>query len=109
MHIKVFSIHSKCDLELYINLLINILQWPFLQKKQMIEEQKTINSRIAKNLSRMREEKGLSLQKVGDFIGVSNQQISLFEQDKNRISAAQLYVLAKGFDVDIEEFYKPID
>lgn len=73
----------------------------------MIEEQKTINTRIAKNLAKIREEKGLSLQKVGDFIGVSNQQISLFEQDKNRVSAAQLYLLAKNFNVDIEEFYKP--
>lgn len=75
----------------------------------MIEEQETINSRISKNLARIRKDKGLSLQKVGDYLGVSNQQISLFEQDKNRLSAAQLYVLAKNFDVDIQEFYKPID
>lgn len=72
----------------------------------MIEDLEAINTRIAKNLIRIREEKGLSLQKVGDFIGVSNQQISLFEQDKNRISAAQLYILSKSFNVDIEEFYK---
>lgn len=72
----------------------------------MIEEQETINAKISKNLARIRKDKGFSLQKVGDFIGVSNQQISLFEQDKNRISAAQLYILAKCFDVDINEFYK---
>lgn len=72
----------------------------------MIEDQKIINSKIAKNLSRIRTEQELSLQKVGDFIGVSNQQVSLFEQDKNRISAAQLFVLAQHLNIDINEFFK---
>lgn len=71
----------------------------------MIEEQDTLNTRISKNLEKIRKSKGLSLQKVGDYIGVSNLQISLFEKDKNRISAAQLHILAKCFDVEMEEFY----
>lgn len=75
----------------------------------MIENQKEINLLISKNLTRLRADKGLSLQKVGDLIEVSNQQISLFEQDKNRISAAQLYILAMSFEVDIYEFFKPIE
>ncbi len=74
----------------------------------MNENQKEINVFISKNLIRLRAEKGLSLQKVGDFIEVSNQQISLFEKDKNRISAAQLYILAQKLEVDIDEFFKPI-
>jgi transcriptional regulator with XRE-family HTH domain len=74
----------------------------------MIDNQKHINAFISKNLIRLRAEKGFSLQKVGDFIEVSNQQISLFEKDKNRISAAQLYILAQKFEVDIDEFFKPI-
>lgn len=75
----------------------------------MIENQREINLLISKNLIRLRADKGLSLQKVGDLIEVSNQQISLFEQDKNRISAAQLYVLARNFEVDIHEFFKPAE
>ena len=75
----------------------------------MIDNQKNINTFISKNLSRLRAEKGFSLQKVGDFIDVSNQQISLFEKDKNRISAAQIYTLAQKFEVDINEFFKLID
>ncbi|GGE91331.1 helix-turn-helix domain-containing protein [Pseudoalteromonas gelatinilytica] len=72
-------------------------------------DQAEINTRIAKNLAKIRAERGFSLQKVGDFIGVSNQQISLFEKDKNRISAGQLYALALSFGIAIEEFFKPIE
>jgi len=75
----------------------------------MIENQLEINTLISRNLNRLRVNKGLSLQKVGDLIEVSNQQISLFEKDKNRISAAQLYLLARHFEVDIYEFFKPIE
>ena len=75
----------------------------------MIENQSVINTLISKNLVRLRCDKGLSLQKVGDFIEVSNQQVSLFEKDKNRISAAQLYIIARNFEVDIHEFFKPIE
>lgn len=71
----------------------------------MIKNQSEINTLIGKNLSRLRKEKGLSLQKVGDFIEVTNQQVSLFEKDKNRISAAQLYLLAQHMNVDISEFF----
>ncbi len=71
----------------------------------MIEEQERLNNIIAKNLARIRADKCLSLQSVGDFIGVSNQQISLFEKGKNRISAAQLYLLAQNLDVGLNEFF----
>ena len=75
----------------------------------MIKNQSEINTLIGKNLSRLRKEKGLSLQKVGDFIEVTNQQVSLFEKDKNRISAAQLYLLAQNMNVDISEFFINFD
>lgn len=75
----------------------------------MIKNQSEINTLISKNLSRLRKEKGFSLQKVGDFIEVTNQQVSLFEKDKNRISAAQLYLLAQYMNVDISEFYREFD
>ncbi|SET78503.1 helix-turn-helix domain-containing protein [Thalassotalea agarivorans] len=72
----------------------------------MSEKEDQINALISKNLARIRAEKGLSLQKVADFIEVSNQQISLFEKNKNRISAAQLRVIANSLNVNIEEFFK---
>jgi len=75
----------------------------------LIKNQSEINTLIGKNLSRLRKEKGLSLQKVGDFIEVTNQQVSLFEKDKNRISAAQLYLLAQCMNVDISEFFRAFD
>ena len=58
-------------------------------------------------IARIRADKGLSLQKIADFIEVSNQQVSLFEKNKNRISAAQLCIIAKSLHVNIEEFFKP--
>ena len=74
----------------------------------MTDQEVQVNALIAKNLARIRAEKELSLQKVADFIGVSNQQISLFEKDKNRISAAQLQIISKKLRININEFFKKI-
>ena len=74
----------------------------------MTDKEAEINALIGKNLARIRAEKELSLQKVADFIGVSNQQISLFEKNKNRISAAQLQVISKKLRININEFFKKI-
>ena len=76
-----------------------------LFKSLMTDQEKQINTLIGKNLARIRAEKGLSLQKVADFIGVSNQQISLYEKNKNRISAAQLQIIAQKFGVNINDFF----
>ena len=70
-----------------------------------MDKERNINTLISKNLARIRADKELSLQKVGEFIGVSNQQISLFEKNKNRMSAAQLYLLAQHMNVDIGDFF----
>lgn len=74
----------------------------------MTDKEAEINAVIGKNLARIRAEKELSLQKVADFIGVSNQQISLFEKNKNRISAAQLQVISIKLRININEFFKKI-
>ncbi|WP_440875470.1 helix-turn-helix domain-containing protein [Thalassotalea sp. PLHSN55] len=74
----------------------------------MTDKEVEINALIGNNLARIRAEKELSLQKVADFIGVSNQQISLFEKNKNRISAAQLQVISIKLRININEFFKKI-
>lgn len=71
----------------------------------MIDQEK-VNALISKNLRKMRIERGVSLQKIGDLLEVSNQYISLLESNKNRIFAAQLAVLADYYKVDVSFFYK---
>ncbi|WP_193156271.1 helix-turn-helix domain-containing protein [Pseudoalteromonas aliena] len=70
-----------------------------------MREQKEINSLISKNLRAIRQERGHSLQALGDLLNVSNQQYSLFELNKNRIYASQLAVIANFYEVSITYFF----
>lgn len=45
------------------------------------------------------------MEKTGEILDVTPQQISRFELGQQKISAAQLYRLARGFDVPIGWFF----
>jgi len=47
----------------------------------------------------------MSMEKTGEILDVTPQQISRFELGQQKISAAQLYRLARGFDVPIGWFF----
>lgn len=46
------------------------------------------------------------MEQVAELIEVCQQQISRFELGKNRLSAAQLYRLARGLDVPVSWFFE---
>ncbi len=69
-------------------------------------DQENINTLISKNLRKIRIEKGLTLQQVGDILNVSNQQYSLLELNKNRTFSSQLAVLANYYELSVEYFYQ---
>ncbi|SCZ50778.1 helix-turn-helix domain-containing protein [Thiohalomonas denitrificans] len=64
-----------------------------------------IDSAVGRRLRTVRNQHGLSLEKVGELLNVSPQQISRFERGQHRISASQLYRLARGFDVPVGWFF----
>ncbi len=49
---------------------------------------------------------GLSLEKLGETLGVSYQQLQKYEKGSNRISASRLYQISKILDVPVSYFYE---
>lgn len=65
-----------------------------------------IDSAVGKRLRSLRNQRGLSLERVGELLEVSPQQISRLERGQHRLSASQLYRLARGFGVPVGWFFR---
>jgi transcriptional regulator with XRE-family HTH domain len=61
---------------------------------------------IATNLKRLRLERGLTGEQVGKMIGLSHSVIWEIECRSRRLSADEVFTLAKNFEVPINEFFK---
>lgn len=57
---------------------------------------------FANRLSTLRKENAMSLVKLGDLVGISNQAISLLEQAKRAPSFEVLIAVASVFDVSVD-------
>lgn len=57
-------------------------------------------------LRRLRNRRNFSMEQVAELIDVSQQQISRYELGKNRLSAVQLFRLARGLDVPVSWFFE---
>lgn len=68
-----------------------------------------LNRHIGARLRLLRLQRGLSLDSVAEIIDVSQQQVSRYELGRNRLSAAQLYRLARGLDVPVAWFFRDYD
>lgn len=64
-----------------------------------------VNAAIGGSLRKLRKQRGMSLEAVGNVIGMTYQQVQKYETGRNRISARNLYVLARFFEVDITAFF----
>lgn len=60
---------------------------------------------IGQRLRALRQEQGLSQQKLARALNVSFQQVQKYESATNRIAASRLYDLAKILNVCVLEFY----
>lgn len=60
---------------------------------------------IGKRLRALRKEQGMSLLKIGEIAGVTQQQASRLERAENQMSASQLYKFARALNVDVSWFY----
>jgi transcriptional regulator with XRE-family HTH domain len=60
---------------------------------------------IGKNIRHIRKDRGYTLEEISDLLGVSQQQLSKNEKGRNRLSAVNLYKLARYFEVNMEAFF----
>ncbi len=65
----------------------------------------SLDIHIGKRLRALRIKRGVSLEVVAEIIEVSQQQVSRYELGRNRLSAAQIYRLARGFDIPVSWFF----
>ncbi|WP_208436884.1 helix-turn-helix domain-containing protein, partial [Bartonella tribocorum] len=63
---------------------------------------------IGKRIHHRRISKGFSQRELGNFLGVSFQQIQKYEKGLNRVSAGCLLEIAKKLEVPISFFYEDL-
>lgn len=64
-----------------------------------------LRNQIGKKVKSLRLERGLSQEKLAEYVDMSREHISCIERGKNLASTETLYYLAKFFEVDIREFF----
>lgn len=74
-------------------------------KQTQRAKERTINTAIGKRIRVYRRKNDLSQRDVGDYLGVTFQQVQKWERGTNRISAARLRMLCFLFDITLEQFF----
>lgn len=64
-----------------------------------------LKNSIGRKVKTLRLEKGLSQEKLAEYVNMSREHISCIERGKNLASIETLYSLAKFFNVDIKSFF----
>lgn len=64
-----------------------------------------IDKAVGARLRKLRHQRGFSLENVGELLDVTPQQISRFERGQHRLSASQVYRLARGFNIPVGWFF----
>lgn len=68
-----------------------------------------IDKHVGRQLRALRMERKLSQEMVGDFLGVTFQQVQKYERGDNRIGAGRLFRLAQLFGVSVKAFYEGLE
>lgn len=64
------------------------------------------NHGVGKQISEARLERNLSRDELGSMLGISSEQVRLFEEDEERMPASLLYKLSEIFKLPVTEFFK---
>ena len=64
---------------------------------------------IGTKIKELRLEKGLSQQKLGKAIGVSQKAIDYWERNVNEPKASYIIALVKTFDISFDDFFTDIE
>lgn len=73
----------------------------------MINEDE-INKFIGNKIATFRKEKNISRTKFAEILGISQQQLSKYEDGSNRISFAKLIIIANTFKINLQFFYEDL-
>lgn len=65
-----------------------------------------LRNSIGRKVKSLRIERGLSQEKLAEYVNMSREHISCIERGKNLANTETLYYLAKFFDIDIKEFFE---
>lgn len=76
-----------------------------MSKEERRAYEKDINQRLGRRIRVLRKQHGMSQHDIGDFLGVSAQQVQKWEAGINRLSAARLRMLCFLFDIRLDQFF----
>ncbi len=65
-----------------------------------------LRNNIGRKVKFLRLEKGLSQEKLAEYVSMSREHISCIERGKNLANTDTLYRLSQFFDVDIKYFFE---
>lgn len=65
-----------------------------------------LRNSIGRKVKSLRIERGLSQEKLAEYVNMSREHISCIERGKNLANTETLYYLAKFFEIDIKEFFE---
>ena len=83
-----------------------LLQEGLMVAEDRCEDSSKIDALIGARVRALREQRRMSQTALGEYIGVTFQQVQKYERGKNRISASVLFKIAKAFEVHPAEFFK---
>lgn len=63
---------------------------------------------VGANIRRIRNDRGMSQEKLGEAMGVTFQQLQKYEKGTNRVSASKLVMIAAALDMPITEFFRGV-
>ena len=64
-----------------------------------------LRNSIGRKIKKLRLTKGLSQEKLSEYVNISREHISCLERGKNSVNIETLYVIAEFFEIDIKEFF----
>lgn len=67
-----------------------------------------VDKLIGKRIQLKRKEKGFSADKLSEYIGLSQQQLSRYERGTNKINVAHLVSIATFLDTPISWFFEDV-
>ena len=72
-------------------------------RSRVDEYERAFHAIIGRNIYNLRDKQGISLEKTGDAMHVSFQQVQKYEKGTNRIPIVKIMRLAENFNVPIRE------
>lgn len=65
-----------------------------------------IKNNIGRKIRNLRLEKGISQEKLAEYINMSREHISCIERGKNLTTIETLYEMSKFFGIDLKDFFE---